>query len=128
METRLDLILQKTESRSDLKSSLQELIKENENLKRIIVAKNLEIEKNEESIIKLQKKTVQLNKKINALKIQKYTHTTQTTNEKEKDETDINYSLLDELKIPITIDWRVKTLKAEFSSYFIRKLRKIFNK
>ena len=103
-----------------MKNCLQDLIKENESLKRVIVNKNSEIERVNDSNTKLQKKTIQLNKKITALKIQKFTNSSQIIEkEAEKNDLDLrNQGLLTGNSLPITLDWRINSLKNEYASKF----------
>lgn len=125
LENRLEIVVSR-DSSLDMKSCLQELIKENEGLKRVIVNKNNEIEKLNEGNLKLQKKNLQLNKKITAMKIQKFTNSAQILEkETEKSVLDIGKTpLFSENNLPITLDWRINMLKSEYSSYFIRNIGK----
>ena len=119
MENRLDIIVSNQENSLGMKSCLQDLIKENESLKRVIVSKNNEIEKANESNVKLQKKTIQLNKKITAMKIQKFTNSSQILEkETEKSVMDLKkMPLFIENNLPITLDWRINNLKpVEYAS------------
>lgn len=116
LENRLEIVVSK-ESALEMKSCLQELIKENEGLKRALAAKSNEIEKANEANVKLQKKTVQLNKKITALKIQKFTNSAQLLEkETEKSVADFKSAPLFENNLPITLDWRMRNLKVEYAS------------
>lgn len=117
----MEAIVSKQENSIEMRNCLQNLIKENEVLKRVIVEKNNEIEKNNENNIKLQKKNLQLNKKITALKIQKFTNSSEIV-EKESDKNDLNLiknGLLKENNLPITLDWRINCLQNEFASILL---------
>lgn len=124
LENRLDIIVSNQENSLGMKSCLQDLIKENESLKRVIVSKNNEIEKSNESNVKLQKKTIQLNKKITAMKIQKFTNSSQIL-EKETEKSVMDFKkmpLFIENNLPITLDWRINNLKpVEYASIFNKK-------
>lgn len=118
LENRLDIIVSNQENSPEMKSCLQDLIKENESLKRVIVTKNNEIDKANEANLTLKKKTIQLNKKITAMKIQKFTNSTQILeNETEKNVTDLKKTTsFVENNLPITLDWRINHLKPEYAS------------
>lgn len=118
LENRLEIIISKQENTFESKNCLQDLIKENESLKRVIVNKNIEIDKLNEANVKLQKKTIQLNKKITALKIQKFTNSAQVLEkESEKNEMDLRKNgLLSENTLPITLDWRINNLRTDYAS------------
>jgi len=122
LENRLDIISSKQEKSIEMKNCLQDLIKENDSLKRVIANKSNEIEKSNDNNVKLQKKTLQLNKKITALKIQKFTNSSQILdNETEKIELNFRqFGFFLENNLPITLDWRINSLKPEFSSKISR--------
>lgn len=104
---------------NNYKSIINDLVKETEALKRVILAKDKEISHLKENNEKLKAKCLNLSKKLDILQLK----VNQNIDKPEENITDDlskeNFSLLIDMKLPPVLDFRIESLPATFSSITI---------
>ena len=116
-----------TVDKDKLRKSLTELVKENEGLKRDSIVKAKEIKKTRDEITKLQSKIVRQNRKIEALLKSKKGPTSNLLQSKDNDKDgtaqdkifkDDDLNLLQQNVMPLSLDFRISSLKMNFAGRF----------
>lgn len=102
---------------NNYKSIINDLIKENENLKRIIVGKEKELAHINEINNKLKNKSSNLSKKIEILQMNLNQNLDAPNNEKNQETWEEDqFSLLSEMKLPLMLDYRNQGVSPVFIS------------
>ena len=101
---------------NNYKGVINDLVKEVENLKRVISGKDKEIEKLQESNGKLKNKTVNLAKRLEVLQMNLNQNTENKEFDGEERLDDERFSLLAEMKLPPMLDYRIQDISPIISS------------
>jgi len=110
-----------------VRKSLTEMMKENSHLKKDLQLKGKEIERLNEKINKANIKIERLSRKLNSLKKKEKNEGEENPNKNFIGETANKDSLnfLVDNSIPLKLDYRINSLKTEYSSYFVLLINKI---
>lgn len=123
LQNRLEAIVQKNHNQLAINNSIKELMKENENLKWIIVSKTAENEKLQDINNKFKSKVFQLTKKLDSFKLRKISKKQENDQYLFKENNSENLTLLtNPVNLPISMDYRINNLKTEYSSKKYNKI------
>jgi len=111
---------------NNYKGVINDLVKEVENLKRVISGKDKEIEKLQESNGKLKNKTVNLAKRLEVLQMNLNQNNENKEVDGEERFDDERFSLLAEMKLPPMLDYRIQDISPIISSKFKKGLFCVF--